>query len=139
MFINLNKINVLNLNTVNTKGQCSIRYSNLAPLTQDTVSFSGRGKLIAESMVDAPTERTCRQVELNAEPARFYLETVLDKYLKPLTQNSSDPNSKEFPILDYRTRIKKSTSIREKVVSKYSKIYNIFNKILSIFHKHVFH
>ena len=123
MQININKFHFLYPNTVNTNRQYGLKYPNLAPLAQDTVSFSGRGKLIAESMVDAPPERTCRQVEINAEPARFYLESVLNEYLKPLTQVNSDSNPKEFPILECTTRVKKSTSIREKVVSKYSKIY----------------
>ncbi len=124
MYININKVNFLNFNSVNKNRQNILKYPNLAPLSKDTVSFTGRGKLIAESMVDAPPERTCRQVEQNAEPARFYLENVLDKYLKPLTQESSYSNPKDFPVLVYTTRIKKSTSIREKVVSKYSKVYN---------------
>ncbi len=123
MQININKFHFLYPNTVNTNRQYGLKYPNLAPLAQDTVSFSGRGKLIAESMIDAPPERTCRQVEINAEPARFYLESVLNEYLKPLTQVNSDSNPKEFPILECTTRVKKSTSIREKVVSKYSKIY----------------
>ncbi len=124
MLININKFQFLCPNTVKKNRQYISKYPNLAPLQKDTVSFSGQGKLIAESMVDAPAERTCRQVEVNAEPARFYLESILDKYLKPLTQVNSESNPKDFPILEYSTRIKKSTSIREKVVSKYSKVYS---------------
>ena len=123
MKININSFKFLYNNSVKENRQSNFNYPNLAPLPKDTISFSGRGKLIAESMVDAPPERTCRQVEINAEPARFYLESVLDKYLKPLTQINLDSNPKDFPILEYTTRIKKSTSIREKVVSKYSKVY----------------
>ena len=124
MRININKFNLLYNNTVKQNIQSGFYATNLSPLKQDTVSFSGRGKLISENMIDAPHERTCRLVELNAEPARFYLESVLDKYLKPLTQVNSESNPKDFPILEYSTRIKKSTSIREKVVSKYSKVYS---------------
>ena len=124
MKININSFKFLYNNSVKQNRQSYFNYPNLAPLPKDTISFSGRGKLIAESMVDAPPERTCRQVEINAEPARFYLESVLDKYLKPLTLIKSSSNPKDFPILEYTTRVKKSTSIREKVVSKYSKIYS---------------
>ena len=124
MQINFNKLQFIYPNTVKANRQYISKYPNLAPLQQDTVSFSGQGKLIAASMIDAPAERTCRQVEINAEPARFYLESILDKYLKPLTQINSESNPKEFPILEYTTRVKKSTSIREKVVSKYTKVYS---------------
>lgn len=123
MFISINKFSFPTFNTVKNQRQYVHQYPNLAPLAQDTVSFSGRGKLISENMVDAPPEKTCRQIETNAEPARFYLQTVLDKYLKPLTQVSVDSNPEDFPILEYKTRVKQSTSIREKVVSKYSKIH----------------
>ncbi len=98
-------------------------YNNLAPLQQDTVSFTGRGTLLSSSMVDAPQERTCKRVEENAEPARFYLETILNKYLSPFTQINSEANAKTFPVLQYSTRIKKSHSIREKVASRYTKKY----------------
>ena len=87
-------------------------YSNLAPLEKDTVSFSGRGTLIAASMADAPPEVTCRKVEENAEPA-----------ISPFTQINSEANAKTFPILKYSTRTKESHSIREKVVSRYTKKY----------------
>ena len=121
MLININKFNLLNPLAANNR-QPSFTYTNLAPLQKDTVSFSGRGKLLSENMVDAPTERTCRLAESNAEPARFYLQSVLDKYLKPLTQIKSSSGGKNSAFIEYSTRIKESTSIREKVVSKYSKI-----------------
>ncbi len=124
MLININKFNLFNHVAANNRQPVS-RYPNLGPLPKDTVSFSGRGKLLSENMVDAPTERTCKQAEINAEPARYYLELVLDKYVKPLKQINSDSDSKKFPVLEYTTRTKKSTSIREKVISKYSKIYSM--------------
>ena len=124
MLININKFNLLNPLAANNR-QPSFTYTNLAPLQKDTVSFSGRGKLLSENMVDAPTERTCRLAESNAEPARFYLQSVLDKYLKPLTQIKSSSGGKNSAFIEYSTRIKESTSIREKVVSKYSKICSL--------------
>ena len=122
MFITINKFSLPKFTAISNQRQYVQQYPNLAPLEKDTVSFSGQGKLISENMVDAPTERTCRQIEANAEPARFYLHTILDKYLTPLTQVNIDDNPKDFPILEYKTRVKQSTSIREKVVSKYTKI-----------------
>ncbi len=98
-------------------------YPNLAPLKYDTVSFSGRRKLLAESMRYAPAEKTCRQVNANAEPARFYLESVLNKYIAPYTQITGESSVGQYPILKYSTRTKSPTSIREKVVSKYTKNY----------------
>lgn len=131
-FILFGKMNITLNNFTNniiknymTAGDIKTRplYSNLAPLEKDTVSFSGRGTLIAASMADAQPERTCRNVEENAEPARFYLETILDKYLKPFTQINSEAKAKTFPVLKYSTRTKESHSIREKVVSRYTKKY----------------
>lgn len=97
-------------------------YPNLAPLKADTVTFSGRAKLIGGDMKNAPPENICRKLNENAEPARYLLECIFDKYLGPLKSERMADNPKEKPVKDMTTRRKSSGSIREKVVSKYSKI-----------------
>ena len=98
------------------------KYDNLSPLKSDVVSFSGRAKLIAANMQDAPSGYTCRVTEENSEPARFYLNSVLEKYLGSFVSKSSDDKASEKPIARLYTRTKSASSIREKVVSKYSKL-----------------
>lgn len=118
--INLNSINILKKkqdNFYNTK------YPNLSPLPNDVVSFSGRAKLISSNMQDSPSESDCRKVSENAEPARFYLENVIQKYVGHLVTPSVDESSEQYPVAKCSTRIKRPSSIREKVVSKYSKKY----------------
>jgi len=119
----LNKISFPSIMPAQNYNVQKFLYPNLAPLKKDTVSFSGRAKLMSAGMADAPPEHMTRQIEANAEPARFYLETILEKYLKPITQKTFESDTREFPVLKYTTRTKSSTSIREKVVSKYTKIY----------------
>lgn len=97
-------------------------YPNLAPLPCDTVSFSAAARLMGEGMADAPSERMCMTVHNNAEPARFYLEKVLNKYLSPYISKVSGTNAKKYPVFEITTRTKSSTSIREKVASKFSRI-----------------
>ncbi|MBQ8887049.1 MAG: hypothetical protein IJY61_05040 [Candidatus Gastranaerophilales bacterium] len=98
--------------------------TSFVPLKADTVSFSGSAKLVGGDMKFAPTDSLCRQVSENAEPARFLLETILDNYLGQYKFDSKRDNPKEKPIQDIKTRKKSSSSIREKVVSKYSKCTN---------------
>lgn len=93
----------------------------LAPLTADTVSFGASAKLIGGDMKFAPTESLCRQISENAEPARFFLETILEKYIGQYKFEFLHDDPKKKPIQDILTRTKSSSSIREKVVSKYSK------------------
>lgn len=107
---------------LNNKVQSNSTYPNLAPLQADTISFSARAKLLGGDMKFAPPENLCRQITENSEPARFLLETVLNNYIGSLTsQNISDDPLKK-PVQSYTTRSKTSSSIREKVVSKFSKI-----------------
>lgn len=112
-------------------------YPNLAPLPKDTVSFSGRSELLAESMSDAPQVKICKNIEENASGAAYYLYAVLDKYLSGIAdfkENSTThdtlrirPKTKSkqnsSKIATYELRIKSASSIREKVVSKYTKLH----------------
>lgn len=102
--------------------QQNLTYPNLSPLKADTVSFSARAKLLGGDMKFAPPENLCRQITENSEPARFLLETVLNNYIGDLTSEkmSDDPTKK--PVQSFTTRSKTSSSIKEKVVSKFSKI-----------------
>ena len=97
-------------------------YPNLAPLQADTVSFSARAKLIGGDMKFAPPENLCRQVAENAEPARFLLETILSNYIGEYTSSNMSDDPYKKPVQTFTTRCKTSSSIREKVVSKFSKI-----------------
>lgn len=116
--LNINKIKNNNTNY----GVGTSSYPNLAPLQSDTISFSGRAKLIGGDMKFAPQENLCRKVNENSEPARFLLECILDKYLAPLTSTKMADDPEEKPVKFTKTRSKSSGSIREKVVSKFSKI-----------------
>lgn len=96
--------------------------SNLAPLAKDTVSF-GEGKYLeAESMVDAPSANTCNKVHKCAEAPCYYLQKVLEKYVQPYTQDENYPGKKNFQVFKYETRVKSPSSIKEKVISKFTKI-----------------
>ncbi len=125
-FNNIGLNQILNLNnSKKVKVSNSINYGaypNLAPLNADTISFSGRAKLIGGDMKNAPPENICRKLNENAEPARYLLECIFDKYLGSLKSEKMSDNPKEKPVKDMTTRRKSSGSIREKVVSKYSKI-----------------
>ena len=106
------------LNIGRTQGGRGISLPNLAPLPKDTVSFKGSAKLVGAHMAFAPSERICKQAEQNAEPARFYLQLIMDKYL------GGNPKEDEGEsAISYSTRIKKGTSIREKVISTCMKRY----------------
>ena len=101
----------------------NVSYPNLAPLAQDTVSFTGRSELVASDMSTAPSSYNCLKTEINAEPAAYYLEKVLDHYITPLTVKPKGKKAVKPLDAQISTRIKSSTSIREKVVSKHAKLY----------------
>ncbi len=135
MFINRisNFINIYSADKCKTAGSIKngtnpmIISSNLVPLTCDTVSFTGAGKLRGADMAFAPSEALCHKVEENAEPARYYLECVLDKYVGSMFERSNG----EKPPVTYSTRVKKAKSIREKVISRYMKRYHDDVSLLS--------
>ncbi len=106
--------------TVRTGGVFFAGNNNTAPLACDTVSFTGKGKLKGEYMAFAPSEELCHRVEENAQPARYYLECILDKYIQPRFEQNNGKN----PPVTYYTRVKNAKSIREKVISRYMKWYN---------------
>lgn len=95
----------------NTLNNISAGFVNLS--SKDTFSFSGAAKLEGEYMDFAPESKRCESIHKNAEPAALILENTLNEYLISL---------KEQNLIDFKTRIKSSESIREKVVSKFTKI-----------------
>lgn len=123
------KINFCNINNYVLKSTKKINpfatdiiNNNLKPLAKDTVSFSGKSELIAQTMVYAPSNQLCKTTSENATPAHYYLSLVLDEYLKPLTKQSGNSKDEDAPVLKIESRIKSPVSIREKVVTKYTKL-----------------
>ncbi len=90
---------------------------------RDLVSFGARSLLISENMKIAPSAVLCRNIYINAEPAEKYLELVLNKYLDRFVCKPNNSKTQNRPIAQISTRLKDPVSIREKVVSKYSKLY----------------
>lgn len=121
MQVNFNPINLLGLNK-NLGYAPKYNLPKLQQLSCDTVSFSGRRELVSHHMTNAPSQLLCTKVSDAAEPARYYLQTILDKYINQFTDKSDNKSAKKYPVLDYYTRVKSPSSIREKVVSKYSQL-----------------
>lgn len=137
--MNITAINNFNIrNYFGIKPQQRALYPNLAPLAKDTVCFSGRSELIAESMSDAPPINLCKAAAENSVGACYYLYSVLDNYLSDIADFKENPTSKEVlnvkpnsgkgksktpKIATYEVRIKSHSSIREKVISRYTKMY----------------
>ena len=115
--------NIYKGSAISAFGLNKLSYPNLAPLAKDTVSFTGRSELVATDMTDAPSPYNCFKAEINAEPAAHYLEKVLERYIQPLTVKPKDKKAEKPLDAELSTRIKTSTSIREKVVSKHAKLY----------------
>ena len=115
--------NVFNNNKVNSVAVNKFSHSNLAPLSRDTVSFKGPSELVAADMSSAPSSVSCFMAEINAEPAAYYLQKVLEHYIQPLTVKPKGKNTQKPLNATLSTRIKSKTSIREKVVSKHAKLY----------------
>lgn len=122
-------LNILNVNSnvlwgANNKNATRpCLYPNLAPLQKDTVSFSGRSMFVNTQMKDAPRERDCRSVYKNAEPAKIYLESVIEQYIAPYVKENDSSKLFEYPVDSCSIRIKKPSSIREKVASKFPDKY----------------
>lgn len=136
-------MNITAINNFNIKNYIGIKpqralYPNLAPLAKDTVSFSGRSELIAQSMSDAPQSVQCKKAVDNSAGACYYLYSVLDKYVSDIADFKENKTSKEIlnvkPIrhtgiekkpkfATFEVRMKSPSSTREKVISKHTKIY----------------
>ena len=90
--------------------------SPLAPLKQDTVSFSGARNL-NHSLQDAfENKEICEEISKNAKPAKDNLEKSLTRALQGLIVSQQNPNGIIEPI---SARVKEATSVREKATSKF--------------------
>ncbi len=141
MFVS--KINTFNIQSYfgvsASKNQARVTCPNLAPLAKDTVSFRGiDNKFDASQVRDIPSYKDCVIAQDYASAPAYYLYTVLDKYFsdfldfketkmskEQLEINPIDKKpSKENKIGTFEVRVKSATSIYEKVISKFGKLYN---------------
>ena len=91
------------------------RFTNLAPLKQDTVSFT-HDKNSGKNIFTFPeNKKNCDFVHKNAEPARCYLEELLTCYLSPILK---EYDSNSTPPFTFVTKIKSSNSIKQKTLYK---------------------
>ena len=106
--------------------QIGRKYTNLSPLSKDTVSFSASAKVESEAFSFVANKPKCQELYDCAEPAIYYLNKVLDKYIGPLEEERTGKD--KTPYLTYTSKRKTPTSIREKIASKFSKISGDNNK-----------
>ena len=112
--LNISPINFIK--NYNYKGKKLYNTSPLAPLKQDTVSFTGARNL-NHSLQDAfDNEEICKEIARNAKTAKDNLEKSLTRELQGLVVSPINPNGIIEPI---SVRIKDGTSIREKATSKF--------------------
>ena len=129
---NLNMQNVFGVNK--TQNRENTDAPKLSVLTKDTVSFTGSKKFDGSDMANAPSKYCVNETRKKAEYSRVHLQEVLEQYLKPFQPGAVSRKFKmngkkqfereqEHPVATYSTRVKKTDSIRTKVVSKYTKRY----------------
>lgn len=118
--INFNKSrkanNNNNNNNINKNNLFSIKNTKLAPLSHDTISFSGSSAKLNRSLFEAfDNISTCTQIKDDAKPAMAYLKNTLETALDPFLATKANPHR---PIETISTRIKTPESIREKAADK---------------------
>lgn len=119
--INNNSSKVLNFN---------IKAPKLAPLAQDTISFTG----LSEYKAAFNNIEICKRLHENAQPANQYLQSVLDKYFsQDVYDENNNPNGIIAPI---QARVKSPESIEEKVSDKISSAFRQTNE--SKFYRKIF-
>lgn len=96
-------------------------YSNLAPLKQDTVSFTG-GKKVLEYDEDEPTcginKATAIKLTKEAKPSQRYLDQKLNQILGDLVRPEKGKGSLSKPIKSIHSRIKEADSLVEKSITR---------------------
>lgn len=103
-----------------------IQAPKLAPLTQDTVNFTGN---INEWKVAIDNSEVCSVVSQDAKPANEYLRSVLEKHFaKDIYDEDSNPKGKIEPI---RTRVKSADSLEEKISAKIRTVLSSKDKDIS--------
>lgn len=125
MILGINNFNILkpNRKTVQPNRLSYAQQVNLSNPIKDTVQISFAGSITRADSC-SPRLNVCKDVAVCAEPAKYYLDSVLEKYLSPIMKSEKDVNGKKFSVFKIDSRIKKPHSIREKVCSKYEKHSN---------------
>lgn len=97
------------------------KYANLAPLSKDTVSFTGGKKEIRssnpEEHVGGINKTTAMSIHNDAERAYMYLDQKLDKILGDMVRPENSKGSMK-PIQSIHSRIKDVDSIIEKSITR---------------------
>lgn len=91
------------------------KYSNLAPLSKDTVSFTSSEKLNRSLLEAFDNISICKSVYNDADVPSEYLKRVLKECLMPYVASDKNPDA---PIQRITTRVKTPDSIREKAASR---------------------
>ena len=95
----------------------NLKAPKLAPLAQDTISFTG----LSEYKAAFNNIELCKKIHENAKPANQYLQEVLEKYFaQDVYDERTNPNGGIAPI---RARVKSPESIEEKVSDKISSTF----------------
>ncbi len=92
------------------------RYNNLAPLAQDTISFTGAKSLNRGLMEALGNADVCQEVSDNAKYANNRLTKILNSALGQFIASKNNPKG---VIQDIETRVKTPASIQEKVTSEF--------------------
>ena len=118
-------INNIYTNKLQSRNDNSSRFSfgvgKLAPLTRDTVSFTGGKKNMEfneEEPVGGINKTTAKNIHEEAKRTAIYLEQKLDKILGDLVRPASGKGSLSKPIEIIRVRPKSPDSIVEKSITR---------------------
>jgi len=98
------------------------RYSNLAPLPYDTVSFGASEKNI-ENKKYGVNFATAKQVNVIAKDSEKYLKKQLSDIFSDIVRDPDDPTTFDRPIEAVSFRTKSAESIKEKSASR--KFFNV--------------
>ena len=128
MYINpsfaVNIYNQTNLqNRPQTRGMSCPRYSNLAPLSKDTICFTS-GKQDLEDASNGINLKTAKMLYDDVQPAQKYLNRQLDKILSDLVRPEHGTGSLSKPIEIIRKRAKLPESIVEKSATRSLRSYD---------------
>ena len=112
--------NILVKKIYNQQLNTAYKYNNLRPLEMDVVSFGhtktdttkNKNDLKKNVFTSPQNKQVCNDVHKYAEPAKCYLEEILNHYLLPIS-DLYPADSKPFRII---TNIKSSKSIKQKII-----------------------
>ena len=109
----INNFRFINNNFLNKKQNVAPK---LAPIAQDTVSFTGARNLNRSLLESFDNTEVCEEVAQNAKAAESELKKTLSRALSQYTSKNAKTTSDNI-IEPISVRIKSPTSIREKVAS----------------------